>query len=249
MAAFDKAIEEGADWIELDVQETAEGEVVVFHDRDFMKLAGIPLQIRHATRADLDRIDIGSWFDPSFADQRVPSLRDVLETARGRTPVLIELKFYGHAEELEARVVRIVEETGMAGEIAIMSLDHAAVAKVRAMRPDWRVGVLAARTLGNLASLDADFLAVEAGVVSTRLLHGAEAAGKQVYAWTVNDPMAMSRLISMAIDGLITDEPTLARKVLEQRAELGTLERLMLWFGEEIGRQLEPLPTQRELRP
>ncbi len=86
MAAFDKAIEEGADWIELDVQETAEGEVVVFHDRDFMKLAGTSLEIRHATRADLDRIDIGSWFDPSFADQRVPSLRDVLETAGGRTP-------------------------------------------------------------------------------------------------------------------------------------------------------------------
>jgi glycerophosphoryl diester phosphodiesterase len=193
-----------------------------------MKLAGSPLEIRHATRADLDRIDVGSWFDPSFADQRVPALRDVLETARGRTPVLIELKFYGHAEELEARVVRIVEETGMAGEIAIMSLDHAAVAKVRAMRPDWRVGVLAARTLGNLARVDADFLAVE--------------AGKQVYAWTVNDPLAMSRLISMGVEGLITDEPMLARKVLEQRAELGTLERLMLWFGEEIGRQLEPLP-------
>ncbi len=163
--------------------------------------------------------------------------------------MLIELKYYGHAEELEARVVRVVEETGMVGEIAIMSLDHAAVAKVRAMRPDWRVGVLAARTLGNLASLDADFLAVEAGVVSTRLLRAAKAAGQQVYAWTVNDPMAMSRLISMGVDGLITDEPALARKVLEQRAELGTLERLMLWFGEEIGQQLEPLPAQRELRP
>jgi glycerophosphoryl diester phosphodiesterase len=117
------------------------------------------------------------------------------------------------------------------------------------MRPDWRVGVLAARTLGNLARVDADFLAVEADVVSTRLLRAAEAAGKQVYAWTVNDPMAMSRLISMGIDGLITDEPALATRVLEQRAELGTLERLMLWFGEEIGRQLEPVPERQEQRP
>ncbi len=85
MAAVQKAIEEDADWVEIDVQETADGEVVVVHDSDFMKLAGNPLKIWDATMADLKDIDIGSRFASEFADQRVPTLSQVLETARERS--------------------------------------------------------------------------------------------------------------------------------------------------------------------
>ncbi|MEM8842129.1 MAG: glycerophosphodiester phosphodiesterase family protein [Pseudomonadota bacterium] len=235
LAAVEKAIEDRADWIEIDVQETAEGEVVVLHDSDFMKLAGNDLKIWDATRAELDGIDIGSWFDPAYADQRVPSLRDVLLTARGRAKVLIELKFYGHDERLEQRVSDIIDQTEMSAEIALMSLKYAAVEKMHALRPDLRVGVLAARAAGNLARLDGAFLALNTGMISTRLLREAHGAGKDVYVWTVNDPVAMSRFISMGVDGLITDEPARARQVLADRAGMSVPERLLLWFSHRLG--------------
>lgn len=235
LASVQKAIEDGTDWVEIDVQETADGEVVVVHDSDFMKLSGADLKIWEATMDDLAEIDIGSWYDGIYADQRTPLLRDVLEMAKGRAKVLIELKYYGHDVELEPRVAAIVEELDMADQIATMSLKYPAVQKMLALRPDWRSGILAATAVGDLAGLDGDFIAVNMGQAGPRLAQRTAAAGKDLYVWTVNDPLEMSKMISMGVSGLITDEPALARQVLRIRAGLSTPERLLLWMSEELG--------------
>jgi len=234
MAAVRTALDDQADWVEIDVQETADGEVIVAHDSDFMKVAGLDLKIWNATKKDLTEIDVGSWFDPTYSKERTPTLREVLLTAKGRGKVIIELKYYGHDVDLEARVARIVTETGMAGSSAVMSLKYAGVEKMRDLRPDWRFGVLAARAIGNLASLQADFLAVNTGQINAWLIQQTHAKGKQIYAWTVDDPLTMSRMISMGVDGLITNEPALARKVMQARNELSTFERLALWMADRF---------------
>lgn len=228
LASVRKAIEDKADWIEVDVQETADGEVVVIHDSDFMKLAGRNLKIWDATMPQLAEIDIGSWFDPAYAAERTPTLAEVLEIARGRAKVLVELKYYGHDVDLEARTARVIERARMTDQIAIMSLKYSAVLKMRDLRPDWRTGVLAATAIGRITGLKADFLAVNARQVGPRLVSAAKAAGKQLYVWTVNDPLEMSAMISMGVDGIITDEPALARQVLAERASMGSAQRLFL---------------------
>jgi glycerophosphoryl diester phosphodiesterase len=228
LAAVEKALEDRADWVEIDVQESADGEVIVAHDSDFMKLAGNPMKVWDATMDDIAGIDIGSWYGPEWASERTPTLREVLRMAKGRGRVLIELKYYGHDKELESRVARIVEEEGMTDAVAVMSLKVPGVQKMRALRPDWRAGILAARAIGNLAALDADFLAVNTGQASARMVRQAHAQGKQVYVWTVDDPALMSRMISLGVDGLITNEPALARQVMEARNALSGPERLIL---------------------
>ena len=232
LAAVEKALEDRADWVEIDVQEIADGTVVVTHDSDFMKQAGVALKVWDAELDDLERIDIGSWFDPSFAAARVPTLRAVLETAKGRGRILIELKYYGHDDRLEERVAQIVEQTGMAADVMIMSLKRSGVNKMRELRPDWPMGILAARAIGDLTALDAEFLAVNTGQVSGKLLRRAHDAGKKVFVWTVDDPRAMSRMVSMGVDGLITNEPALAREVMEARADLSLSERLLVWLSD-----------------
>ena len=228
LAAIHQAIEDQADWIEIDVQETADGEIVVIHDSDFMKLAGNPVKVWDTTLAQMGDIDIGSWFAPGFSQQRVPTLKQVLETARGKARVVIELKYYGHDEKLEQRVVEIVEQTDMVNATAIMSLKYDAVKKVRALRPGWRIGLLSATAIGDLTRLDADFLAVAMGMASGGFVRRAHDVGKLVFVWTVNDPVSMSRMMSMGVDGVITDEPAMARKVLVDRAELNSAERLLI---------------------
>jgi glycerophosphoryl diester phosphodiesterase len=238
LASVRKALEDRADWVEIDVQETADGQVVVVHDSDFMKLSGVDLKIWEATMADLAEIDIGGWFDPLYSDQRTPLLRDVLALAKGKARVLIELKYYGHDDQLEARVAQIVEELGMEDEIATMSLKYPMVERMRGLRPEWRTGVLAATAVGDPAGLTGDFVAVSAGQASPWLARSLEAAGKDLYVWTVNDPLDMSKMISMGASGLITDEPALARQVLDFRAGLSSAERLALWLTEELGLSL-----------
>ena len=140
LSAITQAIADAADWVEIDVQETADGEVVVLHDSDFMKVAGVGTKIWDATSADLQSIDIGSRFSPAFKDERVPTLAAVLDACKGKVGVLIELKYYGHDKHLEEKVARLVDERGMASQVAVMSLEIGAVRKMKALRPDWKVG-------------------------------------------------------------------------------------------------------------
>jgi glycerophosphoryl diester phosphodiesterase len=241
LAAMRQAIEDRTDWIEIDVQESADGEVVVFHDSDFMKLAGVPLKVWDATLEEIRAIDIGSWFGLQFAGERVPTLREVLELARGKVRVVIELKYYGHDHRLEERVAEIVESTGMVSDVAIMSLNYEAVQTMRALRPDWRIGLLSATAIGDLTRLDADFLAVNMEMASAGFVRHARAAGKQVFVWTPNEPVAMSRMVSVGVDGLITDEPEMAREVVEVRERMSPAERLLVHAAELFG---QPVPER-----
>lgn len=239
MAAIEKAIDDKTDWVEIDVQESADGEIIIAHDSDFMKLANNPLKTWDATRADLDEIDIGSWFDPEYSAERTPLLTDVLRAAKGRSKVVIELKYYGYDLKLESEVIRIVEEEGMEDQVSLMSLKYPAVQKLRKMRPEWELGVLAAKAIGDVTKLDADFLALNSGQISAGLIRHAHDKGKDVYAWTVDDPIQMSSLISIGVDGIITNDPALARSVFEYTLTLTTLERLVLYVANFI--DLSPL--------
>ena len=242
MAAIRQAIEDGADWVEIDVQETADGEVVVFHDSDFMKVAGNDLKIWDATMEDLRDIDIGTWFDSEFGDQRVPTLGEVLDECHGKIGVNIELKYYGHDEQLEQRVADIVTAHDMDTQVKAMSLKIGGVRKMKSIRPDWEVGSLMSVSAGNIKNIEADFLAVNASFANRNLIRTAHASGKEVYVWTVNDGPTMSAMMSRGVDGLLTDKPALARTVLEQRAEMSAPERLLL----EVARMLGSAPEFAE---
>lgn len=228
LASVEQALTDGTDWVEIDVQETRDGQVVVVHDSDFMKLAGDPLKVWEGDLAQVQALDVGSWFDPGFAGQRVPLLSEVLDAVRGRARLVIELKYYGHDQRLEQRVVDLVEDAGMADQVAIMSLKLPGVQKVQALRPGWHTGLLAATALGDLSRLEVDFLAVNANMASPGFIRRAHRAGKKVLVWTVNDALSLSKWMSAGIDGVITDEPALARSILQQRADLSSVERLLL---------------------
>lgn len=239
MSAFRRAVEDGAGWIELDVQLTSDGQVAVFHDSDFMKLAGVNLKIWDATAEDLQNIDIGSWFAAEFDDERVPDLGKVLDECKGKAGVLIELKYYGQKPELEdqlvSRVIEVVEHHEMEDQIEIMSLNLQAVQEVKRLRPNWRAGFLLSVSAGDLNNSAADFLAVNAGFADRSFITSTHKLKKDAYVWTVNDAASMSVMIGRGVDGLITDEPALAQSVLDQRASMSPAERLLIELSEILG--------------
>jgi glycerophosphoryl diester phosphodiesterase len=236
MAAFRRGIADRADWLELDVQENADGTVVIEHDRDFMRVAGVDLEVWQATDDELAKVDVGSFFSPRFSDQRVPKLRDVLELARTEnTELFIELKYYGHDVNLEAKVVDLVEQTEMTGRVAIISLEYDGLRKTAALRPDWTYGLLNAVALGDLTRLDVDFLAVTQNAASSSMIRRAHGRGKKVYAWTIDDPVGMWIMMSRGVDGIITNRVELAHQVVESRARLTPVGRFIIWLAGESG--------------
>ncbi len=237
LAAVERAIELGADYVEIDVQQTADGHVVVVHDRDLMKLAGVPLVIEQSTLKELKQVDIGSSFAPQYADQRIAELSELLSACRGRIGVVIELKKYGRANGLEEAVVRCVESLAMANEVVLMSLDRPTTRKLRELRPRWKVGQITAVAVGDLTKDDVDILSVSSSLATVALINRAQRRGQEVFVWTVNDPVLLSVMVSRGVDGVITDDVPMARNVLQQRSEMTPLERLMLEVAIFLGRK------------
>jgi len=249
LAAFKLAVEQGADFVELDVQESADGEVLVVHDSDLMKIGGGPAKIWEATAAELRAVDIGSHKGPQFSGERVATLAEALAVCKGKARVDVELKSYGHDQKLQERVIAIVEAAGMANDCIYMSLDHTMIARLKRLRPSWRCGVLAAKAKGDLTSLQADFLAVEARMATGPFIRRAHRAGQDVYVWTMNDPAWMLAALSRGADGLITDKPDLARTVVARRAAMSDAQRFGLAALVRLGAHEDLLDAEGNLRP
>ena len=243
LASMRQAITEQTDWVEIDIQETSDDKIVVFHDSDFMKLANVNLKIWDATLDDLGKIDIGSHKSPEFKDERVPTLDELLTTCKGKAGVVIELKYYGHDKNLEQRALDIVDAHNMSSEVMYMSLNLDAIVKMKQLNPECRAGLLLSVLSGDIQNTEADFLAVNAMFVNRSFIQTAHASGKDVYVWTVNDAVTMSRMIGIGVDGLITDKPGLARSVLAERAKLNPAERLLLELSEAFN--VAPVGTEQ----
>ncbi|PWB76980.1 MAG: hypothetical protein C3F15_04250 [Holophagae bacterium] len=249
LAAFRLAVEQGADVVELDVQESGDGEVLVVHDSDLMSVAGLPMEIWNTPAATLRAVDVGSHAGPQFAGERVPTLAEALAVCKGRSRVLIELKSYGHNQRLEERVAAVVEAAGMENDCIYMSLDHTTAWKMKHLRPEWRVGVLVAKALGDVRTLGADFLAVEARLASPRFVRRAHRAGQEVFVWTVNDPAWMLNAMGRGADGLITDVPDVARRVVARRAKMSDAQRVAVALLIRVGARTELLANEDALQP
>jgi glycerophosphoryl diester phosphodiesterase len=109
--------------------------------------------------------------------------------------------------------------------------------------------VLAAKARGDLTSLHADFLAVEARMATGPFIRRAHRAGQDVYVWTVNDPAWMLAAMSRGADGLITDKPDLARQVVARRAAMSDGQRVALALLVRMGAHEEALDAEGNLRP
>ena len=237
LAAIELAIDQGADWVEIDVQETRDGEIMVIHDSDLKRVGGSNLTVFDSTLADLQSVDIGSWKDPSFSDQRIPTLRQVLALCENRIKLVIELKYYGREQKFEELVADLVDEAGMQDQMIIMSLSYAGIQKMKSLRPNWMVGLLSSVTMGDITRLDSDFFAVNATFTTRAFVKRTHKRDRKVMVWTVNDPISMSAMMSKGVDGIITDYPAVASRVRAERAQLETHERIMIQLASLIGKQ------------
>ena len=231
MAAIEKAIIDGAHWVEIDVQRTADDHIVVVHDRDLMRIGAKPLVVNESLLQDIVKVDVGSWFGPAFSSQRIPTLDEVLKHCKEKIKINIELKYYEWDERLALRVIEIVEKSRMENDVVVMSLKPEAVLQVKSTRPRWQAGLLSAAALTDLIGEKADFLAVHSKLATPDFVRRAHDAGKSLYVWTVNDAVSMMQMFDRGVDALITDKPAMAAHLLEQREKLEPAERMLMTAG------------------
>jgi glycerophosphoryl diester phosphodiesterase len=200
LAAFRRALEAGADAIELDVHATRDGVVVVHHDE---QPTGIPADrtlrerpLAELTQRELESFDLGGG-------ARVPTLADTLAVLRGRAFAYVEVKAAG----IEDAVAAAIQASG--AECAVHSFIHPVIATFADIAPKLPRGLLqVSRVIDAVALLKtagARDLWQQAELLDPMLITQVHAGGGRVIAWTANEPVKWSRLRSMGIDGICTD--------------------------------------------
>ncbi len=244
LPAFEKALDLGADGIELDVQATADGELVVLHDFSLERsTSGVGL-LRNHTLAQLAGIDAGIHFSQSFANTPIPTLEQVFDLVGDRCIVNVEIKNMDWDGGPEAGpLAHMIKQRGLYQQVIVSSFNPFTLRKVRRLDPSIRLGFLyftqpphsnGAREslLKRIRPLPLKLLflhltrpwftrviAPEAlhpyfAAIDSQLVEAARARGQLVNAWTVNDGREARRLARLGVDAIITDVPDEIRREL-----------------------------------
>lgn len=228
LAALRSAIQDGAQMAEIDVQETADGQVVVFHDSDLRRICGVDRFVRDVPFAELQKLDAGRHLGPEFAGERIPTLEQFIEAARDKIGLNIELKYDGPAPHLAEKVVDIVRRGRFADQCVITSMDAAGLRQVREIDPKLKLGYILAAGAGDLASLNVDFLSLSQNNATPAMLRRTARNRLNVHVWTVNERDDMINMILLGADNLITDDPQTALDVVQWYESLSTPELILL---------------------
>jgi glycerophosphoryl diester phosphodiesterase len=228
LAAFRAAMDAGATYAELDVQHTRDRVLVVVHDGDLMRMAGDPRKVGALTAAEIAAIDVGRKFGERFDGESPPTLEEVIDLVRGRMRLNIELKYNVADPGLAPAVVDLLRREDFLDQAVITSLDYAALRQTELLEPRLRTGHIVTAAVGNVVRTEADFLSLNAARATPSLIRRAHSVGKEVHVWTVNEPELMLRMIERGADNLITDDPALLSRVMQERNGLTTAEILGL---------------------
>jgi glycerophosphoryl diester phosphodiesterase len=222
LAAFRLAIEQGADWLELDVQQTGDGHLVVFHDLRVERTTNGRGALRDLTLEQVRQLDAGSWFGPRFAGERVPTFEEVVALAREAGvrifPEVKDPRFYPGIEERVAATLRAYEYED---RTIVQSFDAGSLERLRELNPRLRLAALYTRD--NPLREDPPGRAEVIGppwelVAGDRgLVREAHVAGRQVVVWTVEGASTARQMIQARVDGIITNRPDVVRALLDDR--------------------------------
>jgi glycerophosphoryl diester phosphodiesterase len=230
LSAFKKAIELGADILELDVHQTKDSQLVVIHDATVDRTTNGKGRIADYTVAELRRLDAGSWFAPAFTGEKIPLLEEVLDATPDSISLLIEIK---HGSEtypgIEKRVVQLTRENNATGRVIVKSFDDEVLQLVRRLAPEiprLRIIVLQIPLLniiiergisvGEILDYDVQYLQLHWFGISKSFVGQAHSKGYKVFAWDVHDEKRMREMIEKGVDGIETDYPDRLKHILRE---------------------------------
>ncbi|WKA55367.1 glycerophosphodiester phosphodiesterase [Planococcus shixiaomingii] len=216
MGAFHKGFEMKADYIEIDVQMTKDGELVVIHDTTVDRTTNGTGKVGDLTFEEIRQLDAGSWFSEAYAGEKVPTFEEVLDAFRGKVGILIELKapeLYPGIEEkiADALIEKNMEKTSN-GKIIMQSFNHESMEKSKELLPNLPHGILVGASWANVTEEQlaefaayADYFNPTMNIVTDELVSDVHEAGMEIYPYTSRSQEQALRLFDLNVDGIITD--------------------------------------------
>jgi glycerophosphoryl diester phosphodiesterase len=222
LAAFQRAVELGAPFIETDLHLTRDARFVAIHDKTLQRTTNGQGAVGNFTLAELRQLDAGKWFDRPFSGEYIPTLEDVLEFGRANDVVFyLEIKYEG-AWGMHHALVAALREYEASARTIVISFDPATLRSVRELDASLMVGLLGEKTEADLVQMALDAGARQIcpryDIVTPELVERAHTADLHVATWTVNEAAQMRAAIAAGVDGVITDLPDRLRATIEDFA-------------------------------
>jgi glycerophosphoryl diester phosphodiesterase len=225
LAAFQKGIEIGSDMIELDIHLCKDGKVVVIHDETLERTTNAQGRVVDYTLKELKKFDAGSWFGPQFSGERIPTLGEVLELAKGRVPVNIEIKNPTHGQypitQLADQALRKVKEAGMIHRVVFSSFNPLSLEWIKKKEPQVGVALLYHEPWSILSDVTGgekyEVLNLRRTYLTKDKIAKIHKERMKVNVYTVNSQEEMEQFIRWAVDGIITNHPDQLMGILEKR--------------------------------
>ncbi len=230
LAAFARALSDGADGIEFDVRLSRDGIPVVIHDATLTRTGSIDRPVSDLTASELQQIDVGSWFArdnpnrPTFVDEKLPTLTQVFELFRTNNGLLyIEMKCdRNEGPALAAAVVSLSRSSRIAERVVVESFDHTAIAAVKRIDSGIRTAALfeprltrpistvrRLKMVDTTLAVEADEIALHHTLAGARVIEKAKRAGLDVVVWTVDDRNWIGRARTLGVKALIANDPAM----------------------------------------
>jgi glycerophosphoryl diester phosphodiesterase len=219
LAAFQRAVELGAGFIETDLHLTRDARFVVIHDDTLERTTGGHGAVHDFTLAELRELDAGTWFDRQFSGERIPTIEDVLAFSQKYDVIFYLDAKYNAAWGMHHSLAGALRDYQNTARTVVLSFDPSVLEALRRLDPSVMTGLLCAESAADAvkASLDvgARQMCPRAALVTPELVDEAHRSDLCIVAWTANKPEEMRSLIAAGVDGIMTDFPDRLRAILE----------------------------------
>ncbi|MRH43201.1 glycerophosphodiester phosphodiesterase [Aquibacillus halophilus] len=215
MSSVRSAIDKGVDAVEIDVQMTQDGVIVLNHDMDLRRTADVSSQIKDMTYEEVSKIDIGRLHSEEYVGEKIPKLDQVLEVVKQEdVTLIIDVKSVDSNSEFAESVVELIEKYEMEDAVYIQAFENDILQEIRNINNSIKIGQILFLSAGNLSNLDVDFYTIRQSMLTERFINNAKRQNREVWVWTVNIERNMKEVLKYDIDGIITDYPERAQNVL-----------------------------------
>ncbi|MDT0089958.1 glycerophosphodiester phosphodiesterase [Listeria marthii] len=228
--AIESAAKAGADYSEIDIQETKDHQFVVFHDMTLRRLAGSSKRVADMTLKELQQTKVTSGDYSSH----IASFDEIIQTAKkNKIDLLVEVKLHGgESSDMVERLVALLKKEKVTDKYLVQSLNQPVIEKIEQADPTLKTGIILALNIGNLPKTSADFIVLEDFSINKRLLTQAKQNNKMVFVWTVNKEKLMQMYLRKNVDGIITNYP---KKAIELRESFNENDSLRSRIENRLG--------------
>ena len=198
-----KALELGADMVEVDVHVSRDGCMVVIHDARLERTTNGKGYVKDMTLKELKKLDAG-------LGERIPTLEEVIQLVRGKAQLVVEMKVPGTEERVQE-----IEENGLENEALITSFYHPVIRRVKELNPNVQAGVIIAsrpvKPVQPAIDANANALFPKYTFVDQQMVLVAHKNNLAVYPWTMDTLSEIKPLIEMGVDGIVTNKPDILK--------------------------------------